>query len=163
MAVKVAKDNVAAILAAVNALTETQVLVGIPSDAPARGDDEGDRPLTNAELGYIHEFGAPEANIPARPFLLPGVENARAAIAAEYRHAAEAALDGRNVAEAAHLRVGITAQNAVRAKITEGPFAPLAERTLKRRKARGRKGESPLIDTGQMRASVTFSLSPRKG
>src|SRR5260363_429767 len=37
-------------------------------------------------------------------------------------------------------RAGLAAQNAVRAKMTEGPFKPLAESTLQARARRGRIG-----------------------
>jgi hypothetical protein len=37
----------------------------------------------------------------------------------------------------------------------------LAERTLAARKARGRTGEKPLIDTGQLRNAVTFVVQAR--
>lgn len=50
-----------------------EVLIGIPMSTTERPDGE----ITNAELGYIHEYGAPEANIPARPFLIPGVESVK--------------------------------------------------------------------------------------
>jgi hypothetical protein len=67
-----------------------------------------------------------------------------------------------------------TTQNAVRTKITDGPFAPLADSTLRARARRGRKGAvaelksraqgnapnnanaKPLIDTGQLRKSITY-------
>jgi hypothetical protein len=52
--------------------------------------------------------------------------------------------------------VGLLGQNAVRAQITDGQHAPLSERTLKARQARGRTGTKPLIDSGQLRNSITY-------
>lgn len=50
---------------------DKQVIVGVLSD-----DKRSDSLLTNSEIGYIHEFGAPEANISPSPFLIPGVRDA---------------------------------------------------------------------------------------
>ena len=56
---------------------------------------------------------------------------------------------------------GLIAQNAVRNKITEGPFVPLAPMTLAKRKARGRTGEKPLIDSGAYRNAQTYVIRPK--
>ncbi len=53
---------------------------------------------------------------------------------------------------------GLMGQDAVRGKITSGPFVPLAPATLRARKAKGRTGEKPLIDTGQLRAAYTYVI-----
>lgn len=76
--------------------------------------------------------------------------------------------------------LGLSAQNAVRAKISDGPFVPIKEVTkrarLERRASYKRASEkqkakmmaaylagdfSPLIDTGQMRRSVTYVLAKK--
>src|SRR5260364_229664 len=119
-------------------LVHKEVLVGIPADAPER--QEEDEP-GNAALGYLHETGSPARNIPARPFLVPGVRSAQKRINRYFEQSASAALDGHmeQVDKALH-RAGLAAQNAVRAKKTEGPFKPLAESTLQARARRGRIG-----------------------
>ena len=71
MAVTVLKDELARAMKNVRALTGQRVMVGIPEDTTTRDDKSG---ITNAALGYIHTYGAPSRNIPARPFLVPGVE-----------------------------------------------------------------------------------------
>jgi hypothetical protein len=152
MSVKITKDRVPAMLKAIKDLTSLEVLVGIP-DANA-GRDEG--AISNAEIGYLMETGSPAQNIPERPFLVPGVESIRDKIAKRMRAGAEAALAGRNAdVEGTLTSVGLTAENAVKTKITDGPFAPLSPKTLAKRRARGRTGEKPLIDTGQLRRAVT--------
>jgi hypothetical protein len=165
MSFKITKDNVASVLKSMRGLTDKRVLVGIPSSTTDRRPDPDEpQSLTNAEIGYIMENGAPEANIPARPWLKPGVEDAEDAIAKRYEAGAKAVLDGRVAdMDTIHGQVGLIAQNSVRKKITDGPFAPLAERTLAGRRARGRTGEKPLIDTGQLRNATTFVVRPTKG
>jgi phage gpG-like protein len=156
MSAKVTIDRLAQVLASMSELVKKDVLVGIPDSAPERRDET---PLSNAQIGYIQEFGSPAANIPARPFLIPGVENAQPEVLESLRAGTRAALDG-NVGqvERSMVSAGIKAQNAVRAKIQDGPFAPLAPRTLAARRKRGRTGDKPLLDTGQLRNSVTYVL-----
>ncbi|MDB5448418.1 MAG: hypothetical protein JWQ97_3735 [Phenylobacterium sp.] len=159
---KVTKDRTKDVLASIRALTKQQVLVGIPDEnAERKPDPEDPKPLSNAAIGYLMETGSPAQNIPARPFLVPGVQNASETVTARYKAAAKLSLDGSTDAmQQAHMAVGLIAQSAVQAKITAGPFIPLSPRTLQARKARGRTGESPLIDTGQLRRAVTFVIRP---
>ncbi|CAB3952709.1 hypothetical protein [Achromobacter piechaudii] len=154
MSMTVTTDKLAQVLATMSQLVKKDVLVGIPDSAPVR---EEDTPLSNAQIGYILDNGSPKANIPARPFLVPGVENVQPEIVEDFRGGAKAALDGNAAGvERSLVRAGLRAQNSVRAKIQDGPFDPLAPRTLADRKKRGRTGEKPLLDTGQLRNSVTF-------
>lgn len=69
MSMTVTTDNLAKVLATMAQLVKKDVLVGIPDSAPER---EEDTPLSNAQIGYILDNGSPKANIPARPFLVPG-------------------------------------------------------------------------------------------
>lgn len=137
-------------------LPKRDVLVGIPSTKASR--NSGD-PITNPVIGYLMETGVPELNIPARPWLYPGIAAARPAIVKYMRQAGDYAMKGdkAGVDRALHA-AGLAATNAVRRKITTGPFMPLAPRTLAARRARGRTGTKPLIDTGQMRAAVTYVI-----
>ena len=77
MSVKVTKDNTDALVKAVRSLTSKEWLIGIPATKGVdRQKEEGEKlPLNNALLGYIHEFGEPDRNIPPRPVLVPGVES----------------------------------------------------------------------------------------
>lgn len=161
----------------INRLTGKAVFVGVPSEEAGReaAAEEDHGPINNAALAYIHENGAPEANIPARPFLAAGIEENRTAIESRLKKAADEAMKGKlgNV-DSAMEKVGQTAQSGVRNKINSGAFEPLADTTLRARARRGRqgakdelkrraKGESPstddakpLIDTGQLRNSITY-------
>ncbi|MEZ2410543.1 hypothetical protein AB6806_27480 [Bosea sp. RCC_152_1] len=153
MTVKVTKDGVPALLKAIKDLTSKEVLVGIPDTAAGRDDEDA---ISNAEIGYLMETGSPTQNIPPRPHLVPGVESARDKIEKRMKTGAQAALSGKSSdADATLTAVGIVAENAVKARITEGPFAPLSPVTIAKRKAKGRTGTKPLIDTGQYRRAIT--------
>lgn len=174
MGVTITKDKVADIIRAVASLASKDVLVGVP-DSTAERDEE--QPISNAAIGYIMETGSPANNIPARPHLVPGIQDVQTEVAERLGKGAKAALSGSmSGAEAALNAAGLIGQRGVRAKITDGPFVPLAESTLRARARRGRKGAAkelasraagnqpdnanakPLIDTGQYRQSITYVI-----
>lgn len=171
---------------AMKALAGFEVLVGFPEDTTSRDPgptgSAGNEPITNAALGYIHDNGAPEANIPARPFMIPGIRDNEGKLADQLLVVAKRVLKKASVQEVlkGYERVGITAQAGIRAKINEGVPPPLAESTLR---ARGRKGDvgslwelawreagvapgtdiaKPLVVTGQLRNAVNFVVRPTK-
>lgn len=191
-----AVDKVGQMLQAVNALTTADVLVGVPSAQSARQSGQKGS-ITNAALAFIHEFGSPAKHIPPRPFLYPGVRNARDAIAARMRLGAQQALKGdMNVVSRTLNAVGMLGRNSVVRAITDPmpPFTPLRPATIRARlmkTAAGRRrlkevveggrqmgmsssaslsayaqarwatggaglNVQPLIDTGQLRASITY-------
>lgn len=174
--------GLAAVLKNVRALTRTDVLVGVPAENAARDPEPGEtgQGPNNAALAYIHDTGLPEQNIPARPFMLPGIMAAEPAITKYLGMAGQQALigDAAGVERMQHA-AGLAAQNAIRGKINEGIAPALSERTLKARAARGRKGAKkelaarakgeaptltnakPLVDTGALRNSITYVIRAR--
>jgi hypothetical protein len=104
-----------------------------------------------------HTVPAHEVVIPPRPFLEPGVRNAMPKVVPRFKRAAEAALRGDIGAARSQLdAAGLIAQNEVRAVINAGVAPPLAESTIRARRARGRTGTVPLIDKGELRNSITY-------
>lgn len=166
MSLKVTKDGMGELRKRLAKLAEHQVLVGIPADNAGRliDPEQPDKGLiNNAAIGYIMESGSPAANIPARPWLKPGVVDAKAEIVEHYKAGAKAVLDGRLAdPDRVHEAVGLVAEAAVKKRITDGEFTPLAPATIAARKRRGRKSEKPLTDTGQMRNAVTHVVRPRR-
>lgn len=153
---KVVKDNSRAAYRAVGKLIQREVLVGIPAEGAERSASTGKRtPLNNATIGYLMEMGVPEKNIPARPFLAPGVADVQDELVAQLRTAAIAALSGDTAgADKALHGAGLKAQASVKQKILTGPFAPLSERTLQARARRRTEG-------GKLSKSAT-SVQARK-
>lgn len=141
------------ILNAVSELSKTDVLVGVPH-GQARTDGDG---MTNAAIGYLLETGSPAMNLPARPHLIPGIEEVQDVIAEKLTWAVDAALTGNTKRMYFYLEsAGMKATMNVKRFINRGEFASLAPLTLKMRKARGRKSEKPLVDTAQYRNSHTY-------
>ena len=182
MAIEITKDNVSKIFKSMADLTGKAVYVGIPEAENPRQEEE----MNNARLGYIHEFGSPLVNIPARPFLIPGVKNVEKETGAELKKAADAALAGDSqLADQKLNRVGIIASNEVKRVLNSNLPPPLKPNTVRNRfRNRGTKthrdneilymqliagGTEPgaaqdqagivaLVDTGQLRNSITYVI-----
>jgi hypothetical protein len=131
-----------------------ELLVGFPAGGAARREGE----INNATLAYIHEHGSPARNIPARPFLAPGLKRAQSAMVGVLKAAIAAAVRGdRGAVERGLNQAGVIGVDSVQHQIRTGPHAPLKAATIRR------KGSSkPLIDTGQMLQSVTYVIRDRR-
>jgi hypothetical protein len=183
--VEIKLDNVGKVFKDIEKLVGQRVLIGIPEAKAPRGDEE----INNATIGYIQEFGSPKANIPARPFLIPGVRKAEKSALAQLRKAADATLAGDPQKADQYLNgAGIIAANEVRAMINSNippPLSPstIAGRAAQRKTKSMRKSEkeyfrlldtgmSPgaaqntagivsLVNTGALRSSVTYVLKKK--
>ena len=179
-------DNLSALVKGLKSLVGKEVLVGVPEDKSQR-DSNGNHigPANNATLAYIHDNGAPASNIPARPFMRPGINAVRERITSRMQSAVKAALDGHPEKVDAQLEaVGLIAATSIKKTINDGDgFTPLLPSTVAARyRGRGAKrprkselayaaliasgqtpgdaqtaaGIKPLIDTGQLRNSITY-------
>ncbi|SAL25781.1 hypothetical protein [Caballeronia telluris] len=159
MSVKITRDKLQEVLRSMNALVKKDVLVGIPDSAPERRDT----PVTNAQIGYILDRGSPAKNIPARPWLVPGVEEVQSECAERLKKGATAALSGNQQGvDSALTAAGLTAEMGVKAKINSNIQPKLADSTLAARRARGVTRENTLVDTGSLRNSVTHVIREKK-
>jgi|SRR5215469_886760 len=178
-------DNSDKVAAAIKRLANTTIMVGIPSDeeqphydesgGQARGKNKRDDnvPVNNATLGYIHETGAPAANIPARPFLSPGVRNSQREWRPYMTRAGHLAFAGQmDAAEHAWHAAGMKAVEGVKDRIESNIPPPLAQATVDarrirstgssyRRKATTASDTTALIDTAQMINSVSYVIRHR--
>lgn len=158
MTVRTTKNRVPELLRAMNALASKEVLVGIPSDGA--DNERADAPITNAQIGFINEFGAPEMNIPARPFLIPGVQKAWPEAQKRMTAGAKALLrfapNASTVVDSALEGAGLLAQGEVVQMINDGLEPKLSDATLYARAQKGFAGTSPLIVTGSLKQSITY-------
>jgi len=128
-------------------ITDEIVTVGI-HESDAERNEPGEP--NNAEIGAAHEFGAP--GIPMRPWLVPGVESGNREYIDAVRHEIES---GKQPREALPV-VGVIAVSSVQQYMTALRTPPNSPETI------ARKGSSnPLIDTGELKSSVTFEISDR--
>lgn len=126
--------------------TQKRVTVGIHESDSSR-DDQG---ATNAQIGATHEFGA--QNIPARPWLVPGVESGNQEYIETMRHE----LSNGASPESLLPMLGVLAVSNVQQYMTELRSPPNAQSTIERKKS-----SNPLIDTGELKSSVTFEVADK--
>ena len=117
-----------------------------------------DSKIENAQLLFIHTKGSMRRRIPPRPVVEPAIlANFDRRIEPELRDAAVARLAGNVIKATAGLkRAGMAGQSAAKIWFTDprNGWAPNAPSTIRR------KGSSrPLIDTAQMRNSLTYVLA----
>lgn len=161
-------------------LAETEILVGVPATNASRPDAGG---ITNAAIGYIAEFGAPERNIPARPWLMPVIRDEQDKIGSDLGKVANLVLRGSPpaVIDRGLHAVGIRVVADIKGRITTGLEPPLADSTLYSRASRGDEGAAwelawrrtgvadlngqlakPYILTGNFLKSITYVLAGRR-
>ena len=181
---KVKSGDLRGIQDAMKRLAEKEVLVGFPEDTTVR-EDEGIDGISNASLGYIHDNGDPMHNIPARPFMIPGIISAQEKITKRLGSVCKQVLRDKNVltADQGLHQVGLTAAAALKMYISDGVPPPLADATLRARQRKGKsiakaatkelarraQGEvpgidlaKPLIETGAMRNAISYVIRKRK-
>lgn len=186
--VTITKDTVSKVIGAITYMVGRQVLVGVPESTTDNTKDRAPGP-NNASLAFVHEFGSPIRNIPARPFLIPGVEKAKPAALDQLKKAAQAALEFKKEEVTSRLnKAGLIGMLAAKDKIMNGPFVPLSPKTVRNRRfsrntqsmraaeqkylklvasgmspgdAEDAAGIRPLINTGALRDSITYVVRKR--
>ncbi|MGH7867905.1 MAG: hypothetical protein ACREP9_09840 [Candidatus Dormibacteraceae bacterium] len=157
------KDRMREVMLPLTEIMNKEVLVGVPRQTADRHDAEG-KPveINNAALAYIHNYGAPEANIPARPFMEPGIRKAKDKIAGYLKQAGDYATkqNGAGV-QRAMMAAGDVAVASIKGIIVAGGFVPLKPATIAARRRRGNRSRKPLLDTRQMFGALTYVLADK--
>lgn len=178
------------VLRMVKILNSTDIFIGIPQAENREHGKAAEKGITNAELLfvqehgvrrssmraemeesiasgrsyrvahdlYIHEHGSPLWQIPPRPVLQPAMAAAHDRLAKLYRLAVEDAWSGRDPRPALE-RVGAAAAYAVQKWFRDprNNWAPDAPSTVEKKGS-----DRPLIDTGELRRSITYELRPKQ-
>jgi hypothetical protein len=147
------KDNGAkALLARAHKLAAGRVVrVGVLDDAPKREGEGGTGSQSLLEVAAQHEFGA--GRIPQRSFIRGTVEAKGAEIADLQVSLAGRVLKGKLDPDQALEQLGAKVVGMVQTRIAAGIAPALHPDTIEK------KGSStPLIDTGQLRSSITYRV-----
>ena len=159
MSVTLTIDRLDLLKKAMAALDDGAVVIGIPDNSEHNTRDDG-AVETNSEIAFRNEFGEPSMNIPARPFLIPGVKKALPKCEKIMIKAAQdvLALNGDPLAAVnfGMEAVGLVSQQAVQAMIDDGLHPAPAPMTLVLRKEKGFMGEKPLLVTADLRRSIEY-------
>lgn len=126
-----------------------KVYIGVP--ASKNGMHKGG--INMATLLAIHVLGAPSRGIPQRdPLRPPLINNAQRYTDLMAQGIKNALADGTDP-NVVYEKIGIVASNDVKDYFVSGNFKPLDQKTI------DRKGSSkPLVDTGELRSSVTYEV-----
>ena len=114
---------------------------------------ESDSLLTNVEIGTVHEFGSYSRHIPRRSFLGWPVKHKASQINKYMALLWRAHCAGKIGIIEAYKRLGIYVEGVIQTAFATQGFGQWPK--LKRRKG------SPLIDTGQLRKSITSAVVTR--
>lgn len=127
--------------------------VGLPNGEPVVGGTR--KPADNVMIGAIHEFGAPKANIPERSWLRSAFDKEQNRINTLIASSYESVLAGRSTARQALSKLGEWFTARVKANFPPEGVPGYAESTLKQKRRKGETNPQLLIETGQLRNSVT--------
>lgn len=148
-------------------MSNQRVMVGWPGDGPVHSDVEHMRSktgkvlkkanttkrssgMTVAQIAVVHEFGAPLVGIPARPVMGQTNKKYRPVLGTLQAKILQQIYDGKLTETEALKQLGVFWEGRIKAMFREGIFKPLKPATI------AAKGSSvPLIDTAQLRNSVT--------
>lgn len=162
--VQVIADNSKALEKALRELTKRDVYVGIPSTEAARpATPEEPKPINNAVIGYVMEHGMPEMNVPARAWLVPGVQAAAKDITPIFRKAGQNALAGNTEdVDRGMNAAGLKTQSIIKMRVDDGIAPELKESTLAARRSRGHQGTTPLVETHKFVNAIKYVIRDRK-
>ena len=159
MAAKVTDTGPVDLAKRLDAMKRLKVRVGVLADAPKKeGTRTGKRgrqiqqAATLAQVAAAHEFGTDK--IPQRSFIRATVDLKASEIRAQQESLAAQVIAGKITPEVAMERLGIFTQGLIQARIAEGIDPPLKPATV------ARKGSSKqLVDSGQLRSSITYQIT----
>ena len=154
-------DKTSKLIKGLEFIKESDVLVGIPQKKNKR--EVGDE-VTNSELLFIHTKGSPINNIPARPVIELAIEDDSERLSKMLKDAANSAMDGNEEDAIKKLRLtGMRGQNVSRAWFTnpKNNWPPNAPSVEKAKREKGSTDPKPLIDTGELRKSITYVIEKK--
>lgn len=142
-----------ALMSGITELQKRSVWCGVPAANTQREDGV----ITNAEIGYINEFGSPRQNIPPRPFLNPAVKDNWSKVCALM----QPSLTEPGSTKPLH-RTGLYVVSQAKLNIREqrgmAPLKPATIRARQRRRKSGQAGDKALLDTASLLQSIHYLI-----
>jgi len=118
---------------------------------PKEEPDGKESKLTVLDVGYFHEFGL---GVPERSFLRGWLDEKQGDVKKAMTRMAESVLAGNREPEPALNVLGQAFVGGIQKRITEHIPPSLADETVKRKGS-----DVPLISTGQLRSSLSYSVT----
>lgn len=117
--------------------------------------DAGDHPsgdITVAGVGFVNEFGT--TTIPERSFMRSTLQEKKQSIIDLQKNLMKNIVDGSMTVEKALGLLGEFVSDEIRQKIVSLKTPPNTPETIKKKKS-----SNPLIDTGQLKNSITYEVN----
>lgn len=109
--------------------------------------------LTNVTLAAVHEFGSRDGRVPQRSFLRATVDRERPLIQKMLDRAARGVADGGSTEK----ELGVVGER-VKAEVVRTIDQTIGLKPLKASTVARKGSTRPLIDTGQLKASITWEV-----
>lgn len=136
-----------------------EIKIGLQAGSVTKATSDGkEGGLSLPQIAAVNEFGSTKRKIPARPFLAPTMESQKDLITQRVLDAIRGIEDGRINPFVAFNAIGSWHADEIKRYLTNLRKPPNAPSTIARKKS-----DNPLIDTGQMRASIRHVLERRNG
>lgn len=137
-------------------MDDQQVIVGVPRGKQHVSTDESGKQhvVDMALIAEVLNYGSKSRNIPARPFVEPPINQNMQRYQKLMAREARGILLGRDKLNEALAKAGMAMVADIQDyMVSHTGFKPLAESTIKRKDS-----SKPLIDTGQLRQSITYKV-----
>lgn len=144
----------AALVRRVYALDSPKVSIGIHEQEGAEEHEEAG--MTVASLGAIHEFGL--GNVPERSFIRAWFDENQDRAKEALRRLMVSVVEGKRQPQQALELFAQWALGEMQKRMAEGIPPALQPETLRKKTRAGKTGEKPLIDTGQLRSSLSYEI-----
>ena len=144
-----------------NSLSELAAKPYVKVGALQKSGNHDDSDITIAELLTIHEFGAPQANIPERAPIRKTLDQKKSDITQLQEKVYKQVIDGKTTVENGLELMGQDLKRKIQDTIRSGLTPPWAESTLQERLSRTSKpiiANTPLIDSGQLLRSIDYEV-----
>lgn len=122
------------------------VLAGLPKGSPKHEDEETGEFNSIIQIGMVHEFGTDI--VPERSYLRSTIIEGKRDYKAFMAKLAKKVASGEMTSKVAMGLLGEKLQGDIKAKITDIKSPPLSVRI----------GGNPLVDTGQLRSSISYII-----
>lgn len=149
----------AALVRRVYSLDSPKVSVGIHEEDGAK--EHEDAGMTVVALGAIHEFGL--GNVPERSFIRAWFDENQDRAKEALRRLMVSVVDGKRQPKQALDLFAQWALGEMQKRMAAGIPPALQPETVRKKTRAGKKGETPLIDTGQLRSSLSYEIMDGDG
>lgn len=141
------------ILKNLNEIDNSYVKIGLLGDS---GSYEGDGSVNIAQVATWNEFGT--STIPSRPFMRQTFEKNTEVVNKLTLNLKGKIFAGQIGVGMGLETLGVAYKGLIQQQIRHGDFAPNADSTVVKKTVNGKKGNKPLIDTGQMVQSINYEV-----